>query len=232
MLVELLSQSNMESYNVKLANLIGLKSAVHLNLLIQLQEKALRKHKDFDGYIEVDRNYVHSRTTLTKDEQLKIEKNLEESNLLLYNKENKKQIKVDLDNLVAISLNTNEMINKEIKRVNKKPTKNENILNVVRKHIPSNYPVELKDAYSEWLAIMQQKFGFVSKQLLESAIETVDSFSNHNLDMALGILSLANANGWKNLTFTAETYLEKQRNKNKERQVVNKEIEVSEDIVF
>ena len=232
MLVELLSQSNMESYNVKLANLIGLKSAIHLNLLIQLQEKAIRKHKDFDGFIEVDRDYVQMRTTLSSSEQEEIEKSLENTNLLIYNEENKKQIKVDLDNLVAISLNKDEKIEKEIKQVNKKPSKTEHMYNSVIKYIPSEYPDELRKAYTDWLAIMLRKFNFVSKQMLETAIEVVDSNANHNLDVALGILHLACSNGWKNMAYTVESYKSRQLAHNKERQVVNKNIEVSEDIVF
>ena len=46
MLVELLSQSNYQSFNIKLAQLLGLESAIYLSALIDINEKANGKNTD------------------------------------------------------------------------------------------------------------------------------------------------------------------------------------------
>ena len=45
MLIELLSFSNYGSYNVKLANVLGLETAVYLSEIMNINERALRKNK-------------------------------------------------------------------------------------------------------------------------------------------------------------------------------------------
>ena len=45
MLLDLLSSSNQLSFNIKVAQLVGLHSAVYLSELMAINEKAIRKNK-------------------------------------------------------------------------------------------------------------------------------------------------------------------------------------------
>ena len=64
MLINLISLSNYQSYNVILARTLGLYEAVYLNALIEINEKAIRKNKLQNEHFLVDRKYIQSRTTL------------------------------------------------------------------------------------------------------------------------------------------------------------------------
>ena len=83
MLIELLSSSNYVNFNIKLAQILGLKPAIYLSQIMDINEKAIRKNKVDNDYFTLDRKYIESRTTLTKDEQSSIEKDLLNANLLV-----------------------------------------------------------------------------------------------------------------------------------------------------
>ena len=76
MLIELLSSSNYVNFNIKVAQILGLKAAIYLSQIMDINEKAIRKNKVDNNYFTIDRKYVESRTTLTRDEQVAIEHDL------------------------------------------------------------------------------------------------------------------------------------------------------------
>jgi hypothetical protein len=49
-LIELLSTSNYVSYNIKLAELLGLHAAIYISELMNINDKAIRKNKLNDNY--------------------------------------------------------------------------------------------------------------------------------------------------------------------------------------
>ena len=76
MLIELLSMSNYGNYNIKVAQILGLETAVYLNELMNINEKAVRKKKIDDNIFIVDRQYIQSRTTIEPLRQEELETNL------------------------------------------------------------------------------------------------------------------------------------------------------------
>ena len=69
MLIELLSMSNYAHFNVKLAQILGLHQAIYLALIMDINEKAIRKSKIDKDFFTIDRKYITSRTTLSEQEQ-------------------------------------------------------------------------------------------------------------------------------------------------------------------
>ena len=63
MLIDLLSTSNYVSYNIRLAELLGLHAAIYLSELMNINDKAIRKNKLNDNYFKLKREYITSRTT-------------------------------------------------------------------------------------------------------------------------------------------------------------------------
>ena len=58
------------SYNVRLAHILDLPTAVYVSELININRKAIEKEKlKGDGFFKLDRNYIELRTTLKKEEQ-------------------------------------------------------------------------------------------------------------------------------------------------------------------
>ena len=212
MLVELLSQSNYQSFNIKLAQLLGLESSIYLSALIDINEKAYRKDKIIDGFFVVDRDYVEQRTTLNKIRQSKIEKELSRVGILQLSNEH---IKINLEILTSLVLEENEDIRKDLSSFRKAATaksKGDYILNAVKSNIDQTLPEELQQAYSNWLDSVYSKFNFINKQTLFNAQAEVNNAANHDLDVAINIINIAAANGWKDMKWAVKVYKERYTN--------------------
>ena len=99
MLIELISQSNYQSYNVIIARTFGLETAVYLNALVEINEKAIRKNKLFEDHFNINRKYITDRTTLTISQQKSIEDTLESVDII--HKNGTDCIRVDIDTLAG-----------------------------------------------------------------------------------------------------------------------------------
>ena len=83
MLIDLISTDNMISFNIKIAEVLGLNTAIYLNELMNIAMKAVRKKKLVaDKFFIVDRAYVKSRTTISLEEQLAIDKKMVQMNII------------------------------------------------------------------------------------------------------------------------------------------------------
>lgn len=213
MLVELLSQSNYQSFNIKLAQLLGLESAIYLSALIDINEKAYRKNKiDENGFFVIDRDYIKQRTTLTKSKQEKIELELSKVGIVNTSDDG---ISICLDILTSLMLEENEGIRKDLSQFRKaasSKSKGEVILANVKKNIDPSLPYELQKAYSDWLDSVYSKINFVNKQTLFNAQKEVDAAANHDLDAAINIINIATASGWKDMKWAVKIYKERQPN--------------------
>ena len=213
MLVELLSQSNYQSFNIKLAHLLGLEASIYISALIDINEKAYRKNKiTEEGFFSIDRDYIEQRTTLNKVRQNKIETELNRVGILQLSND---CIKINLDILTSLVLEENENIRKDLSSFRKAATaksKGDYILNGVKSNIDQTLPEELQLAYSNWLDSVYAKFNFINKQTLFNAQTEVNAAANHDLDVALNIINIAAANGWKDMRWAVKVYRERHPN--------------------
>lgn len=225
MLINLVSLSNYQSYNVIIAKALGLETAVYLNALIEINEKAIRKNKLVDDHFLIDRKYITQRTTLGASQQRSIENTLQEARII--HKNNDDCIKVNVDVLSGIMMGDNESIVDDLSflKQDSRPKKSEAILQAVKKYISDSYPEDMKQAYCEWLDVIQNKFGFVSKQMVLEAQEIVDATADHDVDKAIDIIHIASANGWKDMQYAVKTY--KKRHSNKLEEVKQNTINIS-----
>lgn len=227
MLINLVSLSNYQSYNVVIAKTFGLYTAVYLNALIEINEKAIRKNKLEKDHFLVDRNYIKERTTLSVSQQKEIEETLKQAKIIHKNGDD--CIKVNVDVLYGIMMSEDESVLEDLSYLKEhKISKKESILNAVKRHINGNYPDDMKLAYSEWLDVINNKFGFVSKQMILSAQKIVDEASNHDADKAIEIIHIASANGWKDMKYAVKVY--NQNTNNKLTSVTQNHIDVATEI--
>ena len=214
MLINLISTANYCSFNVNLANIIGLQEAIYVSELININEKAINKNKITDeGYFTVDRKYICDRTTLTKNDQLKIDKILADLSII-HKVENKQNVMcLDLQILTSLLMNKNEAISKDISILikNKKRTKQQIITDELKNNIITDNK-ELKSAYNDWIDSVMAKEGWMSKQAIIFAQQCIDKFSNRNLDVALEILSIASINGYRDISWAINKFIEKNKN--------------------
>lgn len=208
MLIELLSSSNYVNFNVKLAQILGLKAAIYLSQIMDINEKAIRKKKTDADFFTIDRKYVESRTTLTKDEQIAIEKDLLDIGVLEKHSENKNTISLNITTLTSIMMTPDEDLLKDISsmsKTKKKKTKAE----VVEENLKNNIITtneELRDAYYEWIESVIAKKGVMTKAAVIHAQPTLDNFSNRNLDIALKVLEIASVHGYEDINWAINTY--------------------------
>jgi len=217
---ELLCTDNYVSYNVKVANLFGLDAAILISEYINIQNKAEAKKKlvDIDGeyFFTVDRKYITGRTTFSITDQKSIEDKLKGLQILVKHDTIKDAIRVNIDMLASIVQSPDESFKKAVKQSakNKNKTKSEvtgeAILKSLTKSIKTDN-VELKECYIEWLKTIQGKYGFINKETLLMAQNTVDKYCNHDLDKALNVVKTATALAYKDMNWAISAIAKNQK---------------------
>ena len=212
MLIELLSTSNYVSYNVKLAQILGLNTAVYLSELMNVNDKAIRKNKIDNKYLVLSREYITERTTLMEEEQLKIDNNLIKIGILEKG-EKENQLALNISNLTALVMTEDEDVIESIKKLTKlknkgsRKTKAEKIKEELRTNVITDNE-ELKEAYNDWIDAVYAKQGWLSKKAILHAQNVIDTFTNRNLDIALKILDIAAVNGYRDMDWAVTKYKE------------------------
>lgn len=210
MLIELLSTSNYVSYNVKLADLLGLHAAIYISELMNINDKAIRKNKLNDNYFKLKREYITSRTTFSEKEQLEIEKNLLKLGILEKGKD-ENDLSLNITTLTTLLMSTDEQLIDNVKKLTKiknrsgRATKAEAIKTELKNNITVTND-ELYDAYCNWIEAVYDKEGWMSKQAVISAQATVDDFSKRDLDVALRLLEIASINGYRDIQWAINVY--------------------------
>lgn len=211
MLIELLSTSNYVSYNVQLAELLGLHSAIYLSELMNINEKAIKKDKLDNNYFTLVRSYITSRTTLDEKEQLEIEENLLKLGILERGEE-KDSISLNITTLTTLMMGADEQLIDKVSKMKKKQTQNKGKATkaeAIKNNLKANLKVqnaELRDAYCAWIDAVYDKQGWMSVKCVNVAEKTVDDFSNHDLDVALKLLEIAAIHGYRDIQWAINLY--------------------------
>lgn len=210
MLINLLSTSNYVSYNIKLAELLGLHSAIYISELMNINDKAIRKNKLDDNYFKLQREYIKSRTTLDEKEQLIIEDNLIKLGILERGATDT-DLSLNITTLTTIMMSADEQLIDNIKKLNvlknksNRKTKKEQIkINLKNNLIIDN--IELREAYERWIDAVYEKDGWMTKEAITYAQEVIDNASNRDLDVALEILKIASVNAYRDMTWAVNAY--------------------------
>ena len=203
MLLELMSASSQGLYNVPLAHRVGLNASIYFSVLLDINTKLLHKAKDENGYFKVDRSYVYQRTTLSPEEQEKLEEALIAVLLLERNTEVPDLIKVNADVLVALMSDDSDSLERAVERLAslKKPkrTRKQVMIDTMRKHVMCSND-ELRQAYYRWIDAVVTKTQWMSATSVEEAQRQIDDYSNRYLEVALSVLSIAEQNGWRDVS--------------------------------
>lgn len=210
MLIDLLSMSNYVSYNIKLAELLGLHSAIYISEIMNINDKAIRKNKVDSNYFKLEREYIKSRTTLEEKEQLSIEDNLIKLGILERGKDNN-ELSLNITTLTTLMMSADETLIDNVKKLSKvkKPStrtsKKEQIKNNLKVAILTTN-AELKSAYESWIDAVYEKDGWMTKEAVTHAQEVIDTASNRDLDIALEILKIASVNAYRDMSWAVNAY--------------------------
>lgn len=206
MLFDLLSTDMYVSYNINLAHIVGLQGAVYISELININKKALEKNKLIDGFFNVDRKYVESRTTLKEQEQKDLDKSL--ANISLINiGDNENLLQVNLDSITGLMLEPNKNIVSQASSIVKRgrPSKQELIVRNLKSNIKTSNE-ELIEAYNNWIDAVISRQGWMSKEAVVEGQKLIDAFSGKDLDIALDVIKIASINGYRDISWAINDY--------------------------
>lgn len=209
MLIDLFATDNYGQYNIKIANMFGLDVAVYLNEVLNINEKAIRKNKTSDCFFVLDRDYLKSRTTLTEEQQTEIEDKLSDINIL----EKRESCTIHIDTVLLANLigSEDEDLKKHVQKLvdlkSKKPkkTKKEIVKENLKTHIHSGND-KLDDYLSQWVDVICEKNGFMTKTAIEEAQNKIISYSFPDLGKAYDIIKIAIINGHRDINWSIEKY--------------------------
>ena len=103
------------TFNIKLAHILGLKTALYWSVLVDALYQAKKKNKvSEDGFFVLDRKYVYAMTTLTTPDQKECEKILGTLGYL-ENGNKVNSVRVDVAGVVKLITEDDEKRDEQIK---------------------------------------------------------------------------------------------------------------------
>ena len=214
MLLDLISPSQQCYFNIKLAHLLGLHTAIYLSEILSINEKAVRKGRCVEGSYIVDRDYIESRTTLTPDEQLNIDAKLKSLGILDFADNIPNQLTLNITMLTTMLMEDNERLRSTVDEVNRviskapKKDKRQSIFYALKRGLDCSND-ELRTALCDWIdGVAANPRGFLTKKTVNIFREKVDEFAQHNLDVALGVIQIATVHGYADATWAIKKYKE------------------------
>lgn len=204
------------SYNINLANKLGLQCSVYLSELInQCQESSNA----------VDRDLITQRTTLDGEAQKDCDSLLRSLSLI----SGTKNIKINYPQLLSFMGCNDEDFLKDVKTVAKSKarivkSKNDYLIDELKNQITTTNQ-ELRTAYELWIEDVYSKEGWMSKGAVISAQMVVDAFSNHNLDKALALIRIASTHAYRDMNWAVDMY-------NKNYKSISKTVPVTQSVSY
>jgi len=120
MYLDVLAGDSFGRYNIKLAKLAGLQTAVYWETLLNIITRVVKKKTyNEEGFFKVDRKYVESITTLTVEEQYVCDEALSKLEVVLYNKDNRDLLQVNVKNMLSVLVEDNISDLKKISKLAK-----------------------------------------------------------------------------------------------------------------
>ena len=213
MLLDIFYEDNNIIINRKSIKLFGISTAAYFSVLINIYKKAYRKNKIENDYFKVDRNYIQELLEMPVEEQLINDSNLMKTSVLKKDSEDPNKIKIDLN--LYLSLLNDEDINliKDVKKQMKvtkpkglKQSQRQIQINVLKNCIScSNY--ELLTALRDWVAgVYARPNGFLSKTAIKVFQDTLNNYTQGDLDLALKIVQIASIQGYRNCDWAINEY--------------------------
>jgi hypothetical protein len=207
MLMDILATDNMASYNVKIAQVMGLHTAIYINELINISAKAARKDKLVaDKFFVLDRKYITRRTTIDEKEQLAIDYKLCKNDIIMKPEGSFDTLFLNIDKLAAIISSDDEKYLQKVSKNTKvvttalpgmKLTMKQKQAAEMKTYITTTND-ELKQSFEDWIdsVLANPKSSGLTKTKVNLFQRDVHTFANGNLDVALKVIELAIKGGY------------------------------------
>lgn len=215
MFIDILNSNNYISFNIKTAQIFGLNTAVYISEIFNIVQTVKRKQKFVDkDYFKLDRKYVFIRTTLSIEEQLRIDEKLVKVGILYKHTENPDTMKIDVKMFASIITSDDveliEDLSKKLEGLNKKDpkeSKKQAIITALKNSIQcSDY--ELLTALRDWVDAIfaNPKGNYLSNASIKLFQETLNNYTKGDLDLALRLIKIATIQGYRDCTWAISVY--------------------------
>lgn len=205
--MDILATDNMASYNVKIAQVMGLHSAIYINELINISAKATRKGKLIaDRFFLLDRKYITRRTTIDEKEQLAIDYKLVKESIIIKPEGSVDTLYLDIDKLATMISSDDENYLKKVSKKTKvvttalpglKMTMKQKQAEEMKTYITTTND-ELKQSFEDWIdsVSVNPKSSGLTKTKVNLFQRDVHTFANGDLDVALKVIEIAIKGGY------------------------------------
>lgn len=196
------------TFNIKLAHIIGLKTALYWSVLVDALFQAKKKNKvSEDGYFVLDRKYVYAMTTLTTPEQKECEKIL---NTLGYLENGTKvnSVRVDVGGIVELIQTDDEKRIEQVKSlvskivdVDKDAQKAEGISKNLKSRITET-DLDVAEALYGWVDSLEGKANGKTVEIFQADLNKYTKDKKVKLEL----IKRATITGYRDLSWVINAY--------------------------
>lgn len=212
MIIDLLSTTNYVSYNIKIANIMGLHCAIYLAELINLNNQQLPIDcKDSMIPFKINRQGIEYVTTLKETEQKELDKILIKLNVLTLCDDNE-SVKLNLSVIYNIIATKDELELKRIKSVatakSSKPrvSVRQQTCNDLKNSI-SCPDMALLDLYRGWVdGVYANPNGFLSSRSISLFQKAIESYAKKDMNLIRKLVEIATINGYRDAQWAINTF--------------------------
>lgn len=200
MLYDVVTPSSYRTFNVTIAQIIGLVNAVYCSELLDIYSKARRKNTiDDNGFFPLNRNYVKLKTSIKIDEQYLCDVSLSKIGLVETSKESPDTIKFNVEqfmNIIAendskvlsqiykkVTLPRNETEAKALKREKQK---------IALKNLVDYDNDEVKNSLIDWVEVVFENCD-ITKETVKDFQRVLKEYTKSNTKIALQLVAKAKA---------------------------------------
>ena len=233
MLLDVFDNDNSISVNYRTIQIFGLPTAVYLTELINVYKKATRKCKLVnEDYFKVDRKYISNILSLTPEEQIVCDLNLIKTSVLKKDNDNPDLLKLDIKLYLSLLCSEDVKLYEDVKKQMKvqkpkgtKESQRQQYINMLKNSIEcSNY--ELLTALRDWVdGVYARPNGFLSKSSIKIFQDTLNSYTQGDLDLALRVVQIATVQGYRDCQWAINMLQDSEKRKQKQN---NAQIRVTE----
>lgn len=221
MISYLLSHELNYTYNVRIAKVFGLCSAVYLSIMLTEQFKAITENKLYkDKYFVCNRDFIYDKTTLSTSKQKEIEENLVDCQVLVMlpfpNNSKKFYYYIDENKLAYLAENYKEStpsLNPETKKPKElvpkealpKLTAKQREIQTAMKAINED-DEEIYELYKDWVEVLVTKNGYCAQSQMKINQQDLNKYANGDKQVKIDLLRMAVKTGWKNIEYCINDY--------------------------
>ena len=196
------------TFNIKLAHIIGLKTALYWSVLVDALFQAKKKGKvSEDGYFVLDRKYVYAMTTLTTTDQKECEKILTSLGYL-ENGTKVNSVRVDVGGIVKLITDDDEKQIEQIKNlvskivdVDKDAQKAEGISKNLKSRITET-DLDIAEALYGWVDSLEGKANGKTVEIFQAELNKYTKDKKVKLEL----IRRATVMGYRDISWVINAY--------------------------